>query len=168
MTRRAKKRLLVFLDIIIVMGVIASVIIGIIVANKVQSGSKTNHQDTVNTIQQLKQSNDLNNRIIICMLQVPIAQRTPDLEANCRKVIVTQQTSSNDDNSLPTPMPTAISSPQSSTAAPNPLPANNTSPVVSQQPTPPVVTPTPAPQPSLPQQVGNVLSGIIGFVNPFN
>lgn len=40
-----------------------------------------------NSVNDLKADNEKNLQIIICMLQVPIAQRTTNMEANCRKAV---------------------------------------------------------------------------------
>jgi len=86
--------------------------------------------DTLKAIEQLALDNKISGQelkdILTCMLVVPINQRTPDIEANCRK-----QAQRNTDNNLQQ-QPT---SPQS-TPSPSTPDKNNVSPQEHEQPQP--------------------------------
>lgn len=61
----------------------------------------------------LKADNQKNSSIIICMLKVPLAQRTTDLEAGCRNQAEVTPSAIN------TPIPTTGTSPQTTTNTTN-------------------------------------------------
>lgn len=84
-SRRGKERLLKALDGVIIIGVVLSVAVGIMVLHAQKDSNNRNHSDTINAIKQIKKSQDLQNRITICMLEVPQPQRTANLESDCRK-----------------------------------------------------------------------------------
>lgn len=120
-------------SVVVVVAVFMAAMTYLVVANY-QNGVKLNNQvkdlktiqdnqakqvgqlnDSVDT---LKADNEKNLKIIICMLQVPIAQRTTDTENSCRKQVATLGSAPT--NSAPKPQPTAISPLMQSNTQDNP------------------------------------------------
>jgi hypothetical protein len=98
--------------------------------------------EILDAIKQLALDNKITSEqkanLIICMLQVPVDQRTTDTLAQCRRDAE----------------PTASNSTPS--AAPSPAPTPSPTPTPSQQP-----NPSPNPSPSLIQQTGQFISNVV-------
>lgn len=109
----------------------AVLIFSAVILSKVQAQLEQ-QKDAINI---LKADNLQNSNIIICMLQVPIEQRTIDVKKQCR------------DHSLSTNqqgLPTLSFTPTSGATTP---PDQTASPAAATQPTGPVTTPPPAKNP---------------------
>lgn len=120
----AKRRLITGLQLFIGLGIIAILIMLVLLAGKIKSAQDANHQDT----------QDATNTII-CMLQVPLAQRTPQLAQQCRKDVQAA-----DDAAGPS---TTSSSTTTTTAATATVPGSSTTTTTTPTPTTtPETTPT--------------------------
>lgn len=116
--------------------------------------------DILNAIKKLANDTKLDSNektnIIICMLQVPVAQRTTDLQEKCRKQ-VEDQLNSQIINSTPVVSKIALPSPQVSSQKSLPVSSANTAPNV------PATQPD-NPQPSVIQRITNIPGNIIKSV----
>lgn len=163
-SRETKKKVLKVLDAVVAIGVIVLVILTLLVLGKINQNINSNHNDTTNTVKQLKDDSALNESIIICMLQVPLAQRTTDLANQCRvsaqqAVDAANQTSSQPSTTTTTDNTGTTTTTNAGTASDVPSTTTTTpAPVITPEPTP-VTTPAPSP-PGLVSRIINDIKGL--------
>lgn len=132
-SHKVKQELITGLQFFIGLGVIIILVMLVLLAGKIKTNQAQNHSDT----------QDATNTII-CMLQVPVAQRTPDLANQCRKQVqqaddAANGTTSTSTSATTTATPATATAPASSTTT-------TTSPTPNQTPTTtePTTTQTPS------------------------
>lgn len=80
-----KRRLILALQIFIPLGIIAIFILGLILYGHVKDSQQQSRDDTAKAVMRLEQDIIANQKTIMCMLQVPLAQRTDDFAQACTK-----------------------------------------------------------------------------------
>lgn len=80
-----KKHLITGLQVFIVAGVIVLLVGLVLLAGRIKTSQTDNHNDTVSAVMAERNAIETSDRIIICMLKVPVAQRTDDYAKNCQR-----------------------------------------------------------------------------------
>lgn len=139
MSDRGKRKLINVLYLVTIVAAIASVFIGIQILVHISRNQTANHNDTQNALTAEIQNSNLNQQIIICMLQVPLAQRTTDLAKQCRtdSLAADSLTASTPAQAASTPVPsTTTTTTTTSDSAPSPSPTEPTTNTVATTPAP--------------------------------
>lgn len=148
---RTKRRLISYLYLVGLLAGVASLAIGLLILSRISANQTSNHNDTQNAVQSLTAISTTNEKTIICLVKLPLAQRT---DANVKTCTTASQ---------PMPTPTTPTATNTTTTT-----STTTSPEVTSQSASgdvPVATPTPS-QPvevaPAPKQniVGRILTSI--------
>lgn len=130
-----KKHLITGLQVFIVTGVIVLLVGLVLLAGRIKTSQADNHNDTVSAVMAERNAIETSDRIIICMLKVPVAQRTDDYAKNCQKTsqvtdpavdsAFSDDTTTTTTTTTPTTSPSATATTTAPISAPTPSPVAN-------------------------------------------